>query len=152
MSPAGVVLVPEGRGIFAPMTVAENLELGAYLLNDKAEFERRQARVFDLFPRLRERLGQISGSLSGGEQQMLAVGRALMADPKILLLTSRRLDWRRASSRKSWHAFTSQQERSADHPGRAKGTPGASSHQSRLSALGWPADCRNRSAHHQIAR
>ena len=82
----GVVLVPEGRGIFAPMTVAENLELGAYLLNDRAEFERRRTRVFDLFPRLRERLGQIAGSLSGGEQQMLAVGRALMADPKILLL------------------------------------------------------------------
>ena len=72
-----MVLVPEGRGIFAPMTVAENLELGAYLLNDSAEFERRQARVFNLFPRMRERLGQIAGSLSGGEQQMLAVGRAL---------------------------------------------------------------------------
>jgi branched-chain amino acid transport system ATP-binding protein len=58
----------------------------AYLLNDSAEFERRQARVFNLFPRMRERLGQVAGSLSGGEQQMLAVGRALMADPKILLL------------------------------------------------------------------
>jgi branched-chain amino acid transport system ATP-binding protein len=82
----GVVLVPEGRGIFAPMTVAENLELGAYLLNDATEFARRSERVFGLFPRLRERLQQTAGSLSGGEQQMLAVGRALMANPKILLL------------------------------------------------------------------
>jgi branched-chain amino acid transport system ATP-binding protein len=82
----GVVLVPEGRGIFAPMTVAENLELGAYLLRDGNELARRRARVFELFPRLRERLRQIAGSLSGGEQQMLAVGRALMAAPRILLL------------------------------------------------------------------
>ena len=82
----GVVLVPEGRGIFGPMTVAENLELGAYRLNDKAEFERRLEKVLGLFPRLKERLAQISGSLSGGEQQMLAVGRALMSEPKILLL------------------------------------------------------------------
>ena len=82
----GVVLVPEGRGIFAPMTVAENLELGAYLLNDRTEFERRRTRVFDLFPRLRERLGQVAGSLSGGEQQMLAVGRALILNPRIILL------------------------------------------------------------------
>jgi branched-chain amino acid transport system ATP-binding protein len=82
----GLVLVPEGRGIFAPMTVAENLELGAYLLRNPAEFARRRERVFTLFPRLKERLGQSAGSLSGGEQQMLAVGRALMADPGILLL------------------------------------------------------------------
>jgi branched-chain amino acid transport system ATP-binding protein len=82
----GVVLVPEGRGIFAPMTVEDNLQLGAYLLADKAEFDRRRSRVFNLFPRLRERLHQTAGSLSGGEQQMLAVGRALMADPKILLM------------------------------------------------------------------
>jgi len=82
----GVVLVPEGRGIFAPMTVAENLDLGAYLLEDAAEFKSRREQVFALFPRLRERLSQVAGSLSGGEQQMLAVGRALMAAPKILLL------------------------------------------------------------------
>jgi branched-chain amino acid transport system ATP-binding protein len=82
----GVVLVPEGRGIFAPMSVSENLELGAYLLQDAAELARRHERVFALFPRLKERLTQTAGSLSGGEQQMLAVGRALMAAPQILLL------------------------------------------------------------------
>jgi len=82
----GIVLVPEGRGIFAPMTVAENLELGAYLVSDRHEFARRHGRVLRLFPRLKERLAQTAGSLSGGEQQMLAVGRALMAEPKILLL------------------------------------------------------------------
>jgi branched-chain amino acid transport system ATP-binding protein len=82
----GIVLVPEGRGIFAPMTVAENLELGAYLLNDRHEYARRIARVLGMFPRLKERLAQTAGSLSGGEQQMLAVGRALMSEPKILLL------------------------------------------------------------------
>ena len=82
----GIVLVPEGRGIFAPMTVAENLELGAYLLNDRHEYARRTARVLGMFPRLKERLAQTAGSLSGGEQQMLAVGRALMSEPKILLL------------------------------------------------------------------
>jgi branched-chain amino acid transport system ATP-binding protein len=82
----GIVLVPEGRGIFAPMTVAENLELGAYLLNNKHEYARRHERVLALFPRLKERLSQTAGLLSGGEQQMLAVGRALMSEPKILLL------------------------------------------------------------------
>jgi branched-chain amino acid transport system ATP-binding protein len=82
----GIVLVPEGRGVFAPMTVAENLELGAYLVSGKQEFARRHDRVLTLFPRLKERLAQTAGSLSGGEQQMLAIGRALMAEPKILLL------------------------------------------------------------------
>ncbi|SOC48188.1 amino acid/amide ABC transporter ATP-binding protein 2 (HAAT family) [Rhizobium subbaraonis] len=82
----GVVLVPEGRGIFGPMTVLENLELGAYRVRDKAEMQRRFARVFDLFPRIKERLAQVAGSMSGGEQQMVAVGRAMMSEPKVLLL------------------------------------------------------------------
>jgi branched-chain amino acid transport system ATP-binding protein len=82
----GLVLVPEGRGIFGPMRVAENLELGAYLLSDRNEFARRLDRVLALFPRLKERMDQTAGSLSGGEQQMLAIGRALMSEPKLLLL------------------------------------------------------------------
>jgi branched-chain amino acid transport system ATP-binding protein len=83
----GIVLVPEGRGIFGPMTVAENLQLGAYVIGGRgAEFERRRERVLALFPRLKERLAQTAGSMSGGEQQMLAVGRALMANPQLLLL------------------------------------------------------------------
>ena len=83
----GIVLVPEGRGIFGPMTVAENLQLGAYLLGGRgSKFERRQQRVLSLFPCLKERLSQMAGSLSGGEQQMLAVGRALMAEPRLLML------------------------------------------------------------------
>jgi branched-chain amino acid transport system ATP-binding protein len=84
---SGIVLVPEGRGIFGPMSVAENLQLGAYVIGGRGpEFERRRERVLSLFPRLKERLAQTAGSMSGGEQQMLAVGRALMADPKLLLL------------------------------------------------------------------
>ena len=83
----GLVLVPEGRGIFGPMTVAENLELGAYLLKgNNAELARRHERVLSLFPRLKERRAQVAGSLSGGKQQMLAMGRALMSQPKMLLL------------------------------------------------------------------
>jgi branched-chain amino acid transport system ATP-binding protein len=83
----GIVLVPEGRGIFAPMTVAENLQLGAYQIGGKgAEFDERRELVLSLFPRLKERLEQTAGSMSGGEQQMLAVGRALMSKPRLLML------------------------------------------------------------------
>ena len=82
----GLVQVPEGRQIFAELTVAENLALGAYLVPDRAEVARRQDDVLARFPRLRERLGQVAGSMSGGEQQMLAIGRALMARPRLLLL------------------------------------------------------------------
>ena len=83
---SGIGHVPEGRGVFPALTVLENLEMGAYLLKNNIEFERRIGKVFALFPRLRERLTQKGGTLSGGEQQMLAIGRALMQEPRILLL------------------------------------------------------------------
>lgn len=82
----GVTMVPEGRRLFARMTVKENLEIGAQLRTDKEGITRDYDRVLDLFPRLRERLTQKAGSMSGGEQQMLAMGRALMANPKVLLM------------------------------------------------------------------
>ncbi|WP_298984143.1 ABC transporter ATP-binding protein [Caldilinea sp.] len=82
----GVGHVPEGRGIFPALTVLENLEMGAFLVRDSAEIDRRLALVFSIFPRLQERMHQRGGTLSGGEQQMLAIGRALMQLPAILLL------------------------------------------------------------------
>lgn len=82
----GISQVPEGRRIFANMSVVENLDLGAYLRNDKAAIAADCERVYQLFPRLKERMHQSAGTLSGGEQQMLAMGRALMARPSILLL------------------------------------------------------------------
>jgi len=82
----GVSMVPEGRGIFARLTVAENLDMGAYIRNDKDGIKEDLERVFELFPRLKERRTQVAGTLSGGEQQMLAMGRALMARPRLLLL------------------------------------------------------------------
>ena len=82
----GIGHVPEGRGVFPALTVLENLEMGAFLLRNNAEFERRIDLVFSLFPRLQERMTQRGGTLSGGEQQMLAIGRALMQQPDILLL------------------------------------------------------------------
>ncbi|RIK44999.1 MAG: ABC transporter ATP-binding protein [Chloroflexi bacterium] len=82
----GIAMVPEGRGVFAKLTVAENLEMGAYFRNDKAGIAADIERVYDLFPRLRERRKQLAGTMSGGEQQMLAIGRGLMANPRLLLL------------------------------------------------------------------
>jgi branched-chain amino acid transport system ATP-binding protein len=82
----GVIHVPEGRKIFARLTVLENLEMGAFTRNDATEIRQAEERVFKSFPRLKERLGQLGGTLSGGEQQMLAIGRGMMARPQLLLL------------------------------------------------------------------
>lgn len=82
----GVVQVPEGRGIFPEMTVLENLDMGAYLKRNRDVAKERLGEVYTLFPRLQERKGQLAGTMSGGEQQMLAVGRAMMSNPKVLLL------------------------------------------------------------------
>lgn len=83
---AGLVQVPEGRRVFANLSVKDNLEMGAYTRRDRAGIHRDLEKVYNIFPRLKERLHQISGTLSGGEQQMLAMGRALMAAPRLLLL------------------------------------------------------------------
>jgi branched-chain amino acid transport system ATP-binding protein len=82
----GITMVPEGRGIFARLTVFENLDMGAYSQPDRSTFDDDLDRVYQLFPRLKEREKQVSGTLSGGEQQMLATARALMANPRLLLL------------------------------------------------------------------
>jgi branched-chain amino acid transport system ATP-binding protein len=82
----GVVMVPEGRGIFAKLTVEENLDLGAYLRNDRQQIAADRERVYVIFPRLLERRRQVAGTLSGGEQQMLAIARALMTRPRLLLM------------------------------------------------------------------
>jgi len=82
----GLAMVPEGRGIFTRMTILENLQMGAYIRNDKAEIQMDIDKVFGIFPRLKERKDQLAGTLSGGEQQMLAMGRALISRPKVLLL------------------------------------------------------------------
>ena len=82
----GLAMVPEGRGVFARMTITENLQMGAYIRNDKREIAADIEKMFVLFPRLRERKDQLAGTMSGGEQQMLAMGRALMSRPRLLLL------------------------------------------------------------------
>ncbi len=82
----GLVMVPEGRGIFTRMTITENLQMGAYIRTDKEGIEKDIERMYGIFPRLRERKDQLAGTMSGGEQQMLAMARALMTQPKVLLL------------------------------------------------------------------
>jgi len=82
----GLAMVPEGRGVFTRMTIVENLQMGAYIRDDKAAIAGDIERIFTTFPRLKERRDQLAGTMSGGEQQMLAMGRALMSRPKVLLL------------------------------------------------------------------
>jgi branched-chain amino acid transport system ATP-binding protein len=82
----GLIMVPEGRGTFTRMTITENLQMGAFVRNDDAQIALDIDKVFAIFPRLKERRNQLAGTMSGGEQQMLAMGRALMANPKVLLL------------------------------------------------------------------
>jgi len=82
----GLAMVPEGRGVFTRMTIVENLQMGAYIRDDNAAIAEDIERVFNTFPRLKERRDQLAGTMSGGEQQMLAMGRALMSRPKVLLL------------------------------------------------------------------
>ena len=83
---AGISLIPEGRHVFPDMTVAENLEMGSYTRRDKTAIKRDRDRVMHLFPKMKNRIGQLAGTLSGGEQQMLAVGRALMGNPNLILM------------------------------------------------------------------
>jgi branched-chain amino acid transport system ATP-binding protein len=82
----GIAMVPEGRGVFSRMTVLENLEMGAYQRRDKPAIAQDMERVYSVFPRLKERRAQVAGTLSGGEQQMLAIGRALMSHPRLMLM------------------------------------------------------------------
>ena len=82
----GLAMVPEGRGVFTRMTITENLQMGAHIRNDKPEIAKDMEKVFTIFPRLLERKDQLAGTMSGGEQQMLAMGRALMSRPKVLLM------------------------------------------------------------------
>jgi branched-chain amino acid transport system ATP-binding protein len=82
----GLAMVPEGRGVFTRMTITENLQMGAHIRTDRAEIANDLDKVFGIFPRLKERRDQLAGTMSGGEQQMLAMGRALMSRPRVLLL------------------------------------------------------------------
>ena len=99
----GIAMVPEGRRVFANLTVLENLRIGAYLRKDKEVIEQDINYVYDLFPRLKERSWQLAGTLSGGEQQMLAVGRAVMTRPKLIMMDEPSLGLARHGNRPHYH-------------------------------------------------
>jgi branched-chain amino acid transport system ATP-binding protein len=102
----GLVMVPEGRGVFARMTITENLQMGAFVRDDEKEIAVDIDKVFEIFPRLKERRHQLAGTMSGGEQQMLAMGRALMAKPKVLLMDEPSMGCRRSWSTRSSRSST----------------------------------------------
>ena len=133
---AGIIMVQEGRGLFGQMSVRENLVLGAYTKPAGETVEGRLDEVFALFPRLKERFEQTASSLSGGEQQMLAVGRALMAKPKLLMLDEPSLGLAPRGRRRNPGDARRPQRRGARHPPRrAEGAAGAQARQARVRPL-----------------
>jgi branched-chain amino acid transport system ATP-binding protein len=129
----GIALVPEGRGVFPRLTVAENLAMGAFIRNDKVAIADDLKMVFGYFPRLKEREGQLAGTLSGGEQQMLAIGRALMSRPRLLLLDEPSMGLAPIMVQKIFEVVRAVAAEGHDHPAdRAERQAGAANQPARL--------------------